>query len=59
MLLPALHPEDVPVLFSQLFMRCLVNNLTNANTLLHASASECLANVRAAVQARRCCLFAC
>jgi DNA polymerase phi len=46
MLLPRLHPDDVPVLFSQQFMRCMVNSLTNTDTILHASASFCLSNVR-------------
>ena len=49
MLLPTLHGRDVAVLFSPNFMRCLVNSLTNQDTLLHSSASLCLSNVRAAV----------
>jgi DNA polymerase phi len=46
MLLPSLHADDVPVLFSQQFMRCMVNSLTNKDTMLHTSASVCLSNVR-------------
>jgi DNA polymerase phi len=46
MLLPTLHGHDVAALFSPNFMRCLVNSLTNEDTLLHASASLCLTNVR-------------
>ena len=46
LLLPLLHGHDVAALFSQNFMRCLVNSLTNEDTLLHASASLCLTNVR-------------
>ena len=49
MLLPLLHGHDVAALFSQNFMRCLVNSLTNEDTLLHASASLCLTNVREAL----------
>ena len=49
MLLPTVHGRDVAVLFSPNFMRCLVNSLTNQETLLHSSASLCLSNVRAAL----------
>lgn len=50
MLLPTLHGHDVAALFSPNFMRCLVNSLTNEDTLLHASASLCLTNVRDAAR---------
>ena len=54
MLLPTLHGRDVAVLFSPNFMRCLVNSLTNQDTLLHSSASLCLSNVRAELPRLRC-----
>ena len=46
MLLPVVHASDVPALFSPNFMRCMVNNLTKTDTLLHGSALQCLSNVR-------------
>ena len=46
LLLPVLRGHNVAVLFSPNFMRCLVNSLTNQDTLLHSSASLCLSNVR-------------
>ncbi len=45
LLLPGLPARSVPALFSHNFMRCMVNNLTKEDTLLHASAARCLSNV--------------
>lgn len=50
MLLKVVHVSDVPGLFSPNFMRCLVNSLTNKETLLHESAAQCLSKLLAYVR---------
>ena len=51
-LLPLCEPEAVPSLFSDGFIRCLLNNLNKEENYLHAAAEECLDSVVAYAKAK-------
>ena len=51
-LLPLCEPEAVPSLFSDGFIRCLLNNLNKEENYLHAAAEECLDSVVAYARAK-------
>ena len=41
-LLPLASAQAVPAMFSQGFVRCLLNNLNKPDNYLHAAAADCL-----------------
>lgn len=46
-LVPRCSVDALPALFSNTFMRCLVNNLSKEDNLLHSTARHCLQKARA------------